>query len=153
MCFGAVFVTPYCHQPPAWCQPSAFVSPGRSKVVHNLATLSHPEHWNRSYSIGICSCSFQFYDASCVFSPLKKQKTFRLYKLVIISRRFTAFPKTPPLAEEAKVAISPLLEIPAASERPAVPWAGEAVEGREGKQQEAGPTVLLSQRGGVRGRG
>ena len=77
---------------------------------------------------------------------------------------FHGFPQTTSLTEGGKVAISPLPEILAASKCPAVPWAGEVVERKEGKQpsarcgplpphglQGAGPTALLSQRGGVRG--
>lgn len=67
---------------------------------------------------------------------------------------FHSFPQTASLTEGGKVAISPLPEIPAAPKRPVVPWAGEGLAGRVGKQpglQGAGPTVLLCQQGGVWG--
>lgn len=47
---------------------------------------------------------------------------------------FHGFPQTASLTGGDKVAISPLPEILAASKRLVVPWAGEVVEGREGKQ-------------------
>lgn len=71
---------------------------------------------------------------SVVF-PFKETKGFSFVQTGNYFKMFHGFPQNTALAEGAKVAISPLLEIPAASERPAVPWAGEAVKGKEGKQQ------------------
>lgn len=71
----------------------------------------------------------------CVFFPFKETKGFSFVQTGNYFKTFHSFPQNTALAEGAKVAISPLLEISAASEQPAVPWAGEAVKGREGKQQ------------------
>lgn len=64
-----------------------------------------------------------------VFFPFKEAKGFSFVQTGNYFKTFHGFPKNTALAQGAKVAISPLLEIPAASERPELPWAGEAVEG------------------------